>query len=73
VFEAKVLRRIFGPKRQKITRVWRKMLHNFYYSPTIRMIKSRRMGGTCSTKEGDEKFVQCFWSENQTGRDYLET
>jgi hypothetical protein len=44
-----VLRRIFGPKRDEVTGVWRKLhneeLHNLYYSPSIiRMMKSRRMG-----------------------------
>jgi hypothetical protein len=48
VFENRVLRRIFGPKRDEVTRGWRKLqneeLHNLYPSPSIiRMIKSRRM------------------------------
>jgi hypothetical protein len=49
VFENRVLRRrIFGPKRDEVTGVWRKLrneeLHNLYSSPSaIRMIKSRRM------------------------------
>jgi hypothetical protein len=48
VFENRVLRRIFGPKRDKVTGEWRKLhneeLHNFYLSPgIIRQIKSRRM------------------------------
>ena len=39
VFENRVLRRIFGPKRDKLTREWRK-LHNeyvndLYFSPNI--------------------------------------
>jgi hypothetical protein len=48
VFENTVLRRIFGPKRDEVTGVWRK-LHNEerndqYASPNIvRVIKSRRM------------------------------
>jgi hypothetical protein len=48
VFENKVLRRIFGPKRDEVTGGWRK-LHNeelcdLYSSPSIiRIIKSRRM------------------------------
>jgi hypothetical protein len=48
VFENKVLRRIFGPKRDEVTRGWTK-LHNeefrdLYSSPSIiRIIKSRRM------------------------------
>jgi hypothetical protein len=47
VFENKVLRKIFGPKREE-DGSWRKMhndeLHNLYSSPNIvRVIKSRRM------------------------------
>jgi hypothetical protein len=48
VFENKVLRRIFGPRREEITGEWRR-LHNeelnvLYSSPNIvRVIKSRRM------------------------------
>jgi hypothetical protein len=50
VFENRVLRRIFGPKRDEMTGDWRKMrneeLHNLFSSPNIiRMIKSRRMRG----------------------------
>jgi hypothetical protein len=48
VFENRVLRRIFGPKRNRVTGGWRKLhneeLHNLYSSPgIIRIIKSRRM------------------------------
>jgi hypothetical protein len=47
VFENRVLRRIFGPKRDKVTEEWRKLhnakVHNLYSSPHIRQIKSRRM------------------------------
>jgi hypothetical protein len=48
VFENRVLRRIFGPKRDEVTGGWRKVhdekLHKLYSSPSIiRMIKSRRM------------------------------
>jgi hypothetical protein len=47
VFEDRVLRGIFGPKRDEVTGDWRKLhneeLHNLYSSPDIiRMIKSRR-------------------------------
>jgi hypothetical protein len=48
VFENRVLRKIFGPKRDEVTGGWRK-LHNkehrdFYSLPNIiRMIKSRKM------------------------------
>jgi hypothetical protein len=48
VFENRVLRRIFGPKRDEVTAEWRKLhnveLHDLYSSPSlIRIIKSRRM------------------------------
>ena len=48
VFENRVLRRIFGPRRDGVTGEWRKLyeeLNDLYSSPNIvRMIKSRRMG-----------------------------
>jgi hypothetical protein len=48
VFENRVLRRIFAPKRDVVTGGWRKLhneeLHNLYSSSSIiRIIKSRRM------------------------------
>jgi hypothetical protein len=48
VFENRVLRRIFGPKRDEVRGEWRKLhneeLHNLYSSPDIiRLGKSRRM------------------------------
>jgi hypothetical protein len=48
VFENRVLRRIFWPKRDGVTGGWTKLyneeLHNLYFSPSIiRIIKSRRM------------------------------
>jgi hypothetical protein len=44
VFENRVLRRIFGPKRDEVTGKWRKLLHNLYSSPdNVRQVKSRRM------------------------------
>jgi hypothetical protein len=51
VFENRVLRRIFGPKRDDVTGDWRKLhnenLHSLYSSPSIiRMIESRRMRWT---------------------------
>jgi hypothetical protein len=49
VFENKVLRRIFGPKRDEVTGEWRRLhnkeLYALYSSPStiIRVIKSRRL------------------------------
>ena len=48
VFENRVLRRLFGPKRDEVTGVWRKLhneeLRDLYSLPNIvRVVKSRRM------------------------------
>jgi hypothetical protein len=48
VFENRVLRRIFGPKRDEVTGEWRKLhnkeFHDLYSSPSIiRITKSKRM------------------------------
>jgi hypothetical protein len=48
VFENRVLKGIFGPKRGEVTGDWRKLhsgeLHDLYSSPDIiRQIKSRRL------------------------------
>jgi hypothetical protein len=64
VFENRVLRRIFGPKRDEVTGEWRK-LHNeqlrdlYSSSSIIRIIKSRRMrwAGPCNTNGREEESV----------------
>jgi hypothetical protein len=48
VFENRVLRRIFGPKRDEVTGGWRKLhnkeLRDLYSLPSIiKIIKSKRM------------------------------
>ena len=70
VFENRVLRRIFGPKRYEVTVEWRKLrneeLNNLYSSPNIvRVIKSPKneMGGSCSGYGGRERCVQGFGGE----------
>ena len=64
VLENRVLRRIYGPKRNEVTGEWRK-LHNeevndLYSSPNIvRLIKLRReMGGACSAYGGEKRRIQ---------------
>jgi hypothetical protein len=63
-FENRVLRRIFGPKRDEVTAEWIKLhneeLNDLYSSPTIvRVIKSRRMrlAGHIA-RVGEERGVQ---------------
>jgi hypothetical protein len=71
VFENRVLRRIFGPKRDELTGGWRKLHHeelrNLYFSPNIiGMIKPKRMrwvGHVVHTK---------FWLESLKRRDHME-
>jgi hypothetical protein len=60
VFENRVLRRIFGPKRNEVTGEWRKLhneeLHDLYSSPSIiRIIKARRMRWTRHVARMGEK------------------
>jgi hypothetical protein len=47
VFENRLLRRMFGPRRDEVTGEWRKLhneqINDLYASPNIRLIKSRRM------------------------------
>jgi hypothetical protein len=48
VFENRVLKRIFGPKRDEVMGGWRKLrneeLHNLYSSPVIKLGRMRRQG-----------------------------
>jgi hypothetical protein len=67
----------WGPKTDEETGGWRKLhyeeLHNLYSSPhIIRMVKSRRIGGICSTHGREERNIQNFgreaWREKPLGR-----
>jgi hypothetical protein len=68
VFENRVLRRIFGPKRNEVTGEWRK-LHNeelidLYSSPNIvRVIKSKRMRWAGHVALIEERFIRGFGGE----------
>jgi hypothetical protein len=74
VFENRMLRRIFGPKRDEVTGSWRKLhneeLHNLYSSPRIiRQIKSRRMrwAGDVARMVRRVKHIG-YWWESQKER-----
>jgi hypothetical protein len=78
VFEIRVLRRIFGPKRDEVTGDWRKLhneeFHNLYSSPNlIRMIKSRRIisAGHVGRKGRRGMHVEYQW-EIEMGRNHWE-
>ena len=67
--ENRVLRRIFGPKRDEVTRngenyIMRSLMictpHKYYLSDQI---EKNVMGGACSTYGGEESFIQGFGGE----------
>jgi hypothetical protein len=61
-----VLRRIFGPKRDEVTKEWRKLhneeLNGLFLTQyrTGDKIKKNEMGVACSTYRGGERCVQGF-------------
>jgi hypothetical protein len=78
VSENRVLRRIFGPKRDEVMGEWRKLhsgeLHNLYASPNIiRQIKSRRMRWAWHVaRMGEGRNVYRVLMGNPEGKDHLE-
>jgi hypothetical protein len=73
VFENRVLRRIFGPRRDEVTGEWRKLhnkeVHNLYSSPDIiRQIKSRRMRWAGHVAWAWERNVYRIFVEKPEGR-----
>jgi hypothetical protein len=68
VFENKVLRRIFGPKRDEVTGEWRRLhnkeLYALYSSPNIiRVMKSRRLRWAGHVARMGERCIQGFSGE----------
>jgi hypothetical protein len=67
IFENRVLRRVFWPKRDELTGEWRRLhnkeLYNLreYYSGY--QIQKIYMGRTCSTYGGEERSIQSFGGE----------
>jgi hypothetical protein len=77
VFENRVLRRTFGPKKQEVTRDWRR-LHNkefndLYSSPNIiSAIKSRLRWAGRVARMGESRGAYRVLGRNMTERDHLE-
>jgi hypothetical protein len=78
VFENRVLRKIFGLKRDEVMGGWRKLhneeFHNLYSSPNIiRMIRSRRMSwaGHVARMGRRGMHIQYWWG-SQKERDHSE-
>jgi hypothetical protein len=63
VFEDKVLRRIFGPGKDEVTRGWRKVhneeFHDLYSLPRIRIMKPRIVRWAGHVTRTEEKRNTC--------------
>jgi hypothetical protein len=66
VFENRVLRKIFRPKREEVRGEWKELhneeLNNLYFSPNIihYQIRKNEMGRGSSAYEGDKSCIQGF-------------
>jgi hypothetical protein len=77
VFEYRVLKRIYGPKRDEVTGGSRKLhneeLRDLYSSRIIIMMKSRRMRWAGHVARiGERRTHIGYWSESQRERDHYE-
>jgi hypothetical protein len=66
VFENRVLRRIFGPKRDEVTGEWRRLHKRALCSVLLTKyhsgdeVKKTEMGGACGTYGGEYRCIQGF-------------
>jgi hypothetical protein len=74
VFENRLVRKIFGPKRDEVTGEWRKLhneeLHDLYFSPNIiRIMKARRMrwAGHVARMGRRRTRIGCWWESQREG------
>jgi hypothetical protein len=63
IFETRVLKRIFGPKRDEVTGEWRRLHNRELYACIPHQIKKTEMGRACSTYGVEKNFIQCFGGE----------
>jgi hypothetical protein len=76
VFKNRVLRRIFGPKRDEFMGWWTKLLneelHDLYFSPSIiRIIKSRMMRLVWHVAQMERRGTGIsYWLESEKERDH---
>jgi hypothetical protein len=74
VFENRAPRRIFGPKRDRVTGGWRKLhndeLHNLYSSPSINRIMKlrRRMRAGHVARMGEKRAAYKLLVGNRKGK-----
>ena len=74
MFENKLLRRIFGPRRDEVTGDWRRLhneeLNDLYSSPNIvRVIKWRimRWAGHVARMDGEKGCIGSWWGNRREG------
>jgi len=67
VFEKRVLRRIFGPKRDEVTREWRKLyneeIKELYCSPNVVWVIKSRIRWAGNVARMVERCIQGFGGE----------
>ena len=61
VFENRILKRIFGPKRDEVKGEWRKLdneeLNDLYSSPDIVLVIKSKRGGACNAYGREERRI----------------